>query len=90
MDNEEIQAALKNGRDFIKAVLNLSGANPSQTVQKKYFEGLEPENESQKYTSYGKYNNIPYLDILMGLIQFCFKPVRLYIIYYLLNFSFAF
>ncbi|XP_052057851.1 poly [ADP-ribose] polymerase tankyrase-like isoform X2 [Mytilus californianus] len=60
-DNEEFQAALKNGRDFIKAVLNLSGANPSQTVQKKYFEGLEPENESQKYASNGKCSAVHFM-----------------------------
>lgn len=61
MDKEEVQTALKNGREFIKAVLDLSGANPSQTVQKKYSEGLEPEKESQKYTAYGKWSPIHFM-----------------------------
>ena len=55
MSDTEVVTALRNGREFIKAVLDLSGANPSQTVQKKYFEGLEPEKESAKYTEYGMF-----------------------------------
>ena len=61
MPDTEVVTALRNGREFIKAVLDLSGANPSQTVQKKYFEGLEPEKESAKYTEYGKWSPVHFM-----------------------------
>lgn len=54
MTVDEVKKCSENGRNFISALMDLTGADVSSTVQEKVFSGEPPKEEEERYTIDGK------------------------------------
>lgn len=54
MTVDEVKKCSENGRNFISALMDLTGADVSATVQEKVFSGEPPKEEEERYTIDGK------------------------------------